>query len=253
MSTESLVIESTPDGVDILRLHHGKANALDLELCGALTSVLAEARPREGPLVLTGMGSIFSAGVDLFRVVDGGRPYVEQFLPALEHLFLQLFTLPRPVIAAINGHAIAGGCLMACACDYRVMADGTGRIGVPELAVGVPFPPSAIELLRAVNNPAHVEELVYMGRTYDARAAASIGLVNEVVPPEQAVARAVDVARDLGARPARSFRLTKQFVRGPAAERIRAALPGRQELIDAWASDDTFAAIREYLRRTLKK
>jgi enoyl-CoA hydratase len=241
------------EGIDTLRLEHGKANAFDLELCRDLNAALSEASTRTGPLILTGAGSIFSAGVDLFRVVDGGRAYVEQFLPALSEVFLRLFTLPRPAVAAINGHAIAGGCILACACDYRVMADGKARIGLPELAVGVPFPASAIELLRSVTDPARLHEYLFLGRTYEAREAADVGLVNEVVPAERVTRRAAEVARDLGSRPAASYRITKQFLRGPAAERIRAAERDRAELIDAWASEQTMEAIRGYLARTFKK
>jgi enoyl-CoA hydratase len=247
------VVPTQIDGIDTLRIEHGKANALDLELCRDLDAALAEVEAREGPLVFTGTGSMFSAGVDLFRVVDGGRGYIELFLPALSNLFLRLFMMPRPVVAAVNGHAIAGGCILACACDYRVMGEGTGRIGLPELAVGVPFPASAIELLRSVIDPARLHEFLLMGRTYDAREAAAAGLVNEVVPGESVLERAVAVARDLGARPAASYRITKQFLRGPAAERIRAAERDRAELIDAWAAPATLEAVRAYLARTLKR
>jgi enoyl-CoA hydratase len=188
--------QTSTDGVHTLRLEHGKANAFDLELCRGLIAALSEAASDTGPLILTGVGSIFSAGVDLFRIVDGGRAYIEEFLPALSEVFLRAFTLPRPVIAAINGHAIAGGCILACACDYRVMADGQGRIGLPELAVGVPFPASAIELLRSVTDPARLHEFLFLGRTYDARDAAAAGLVNEVVAAERLTARAGEIARD---------------------------------------------------------
>lgn len=241
------------EGIDTLKIAHGKANVLDLELCLALDRALAEGEVREGPLILAGAGPMFSAGVDLFRVVDGGSDYIKQFLPAMSDLFLRLFMFPRPVIAAINGHAIAGGCILACACDYRVMADGGGRIGLPELHVGVPFPASAIELLRSVTDPARLQEFLLLGRTYEAKEALAVGLVNEAVPAESVLARAVAVARDLSSRPAASYRITKHFLRGPAAERIRSAERDRGELIDAWANPQTLQAIRDYLARTLKK
>lgn len=240
-------------GIDTFRISHGKANALDLELCRGLDRALAEAEAREGALIITGVGALFSAGVDLFRVVDGGRDYIEQFLPALSELFLRLFMFPRPVVAAINGHAIAGGCILACACDYRLMADGKGRIGLPELHVGVPFPASAVELLRSVTDPARLQEFLLLGRTYDARDAAGVGLVNEAVPNETLMERALAVARDLTSRPPVSYRITKHFLRGPAADRIRRAEGDRRELIDAWASPATIEGIRSYLARTLRK
>lgn len=248
-----MITKTLTEGLETLQIVHGKANALDLDLCRGLGAALSEAERREGALILTGVGSLFSAGVDLFRVVDGGRDYIAQFLPALSDVFLRLFTFPRPVVAAINGHAIAGGCILACACDYRVMAEGKGRIGLPELHVGVPFPASAVELLRSVTDPARLQEFLLLGRTYEPREAAAVGLVNEVVPPEALMERAAAVARDLTSRPAASYRITKHFLRGPAAERIRTAEGDRRELIDAWAAPATIEGIRGYLARTLRK
>src|SRR5262245_40231889 len=122
------------DGVVILRLAHKKASALDLELLEVLERALADASDADA-VVLTGTGPIFSAVGEPFRVLDGGAEYVARFLPALERAIETLFTFPKPVVAAVNGHAIAGGCILAAACDYKVMARGGGRIGVPELVV----------------------------------------------------------------------------------------------------------------------
>ena len=135
------------DGVAVLRIEHGKANALDLELCNAIVTAFEEAGDARA-VVLTGTGRIFSAGVDLFRVIEGGRSYIEAFVPAMCRAFERLFVHPAPVVAAANGHAIAGGCLLVAAADQRLMAEGTARIGIPELQVGVPFPPIALEIIR---------------------------------------------------------------------------------------------------------
>ena len=91
-------------------------------------------------VIVTGSGSSFSAGVDLFRVIKDGPEYGRRFLPVLDDFLRAALTLPKPMVAAINGHAIAGGCILAAACDHRIMTEGNGRIGIPELAVGVPFP-----------------------------------------------------------------------------------------------------------------
>src|SRR5450759_3929181 len=109
------MIELTHRGdVAILRMAHGKANAMDLELCQTLTARLDECRRSAArALVVTGDGRMFSAGVDLPRVVAGGAAYVRVFLPAVSHAFEALFSFPKPVVAAVNGHAIAGGCIMA--------------------------------------------------------------------------------------------------------------------------------------------
>ena len=102
-------------------------------------------------VVITGSGSVFSAGVDLQRIVAGGPSYVREFLPALSDSFMAIFDHPGPVVAAVNGHAIAGGCVIAAACDVRLMAHG--KIGLAELSVSVPFPPVAMEIMRYAVGP----------------------------------------------------------------------------------------------------
>ena len=97
------------DGIALVTMRHGKVNALDSELCGALAACFAELRDGAAKaVVLTGQGRIFSAGVDLIRVSDGGADYIRRFLPALHRLYDAVFFHPKPVVAAINGHAIAG-------------------------------------------------------------------------------------------------------------------------------------------------
>src|SRR5439155_20790444 len=125
------------DGIVTLRLAQGKAAALDVQLLEALQRELSAAEDA-GAVDLTGSGSSFSAGVDLFRLVDGGADYVRRFFPQLRDALRQLFAMPVPVVAAANGHAIAGGAIFVFACDVRLMSGG--RIGVPELLFGVPLP-----------------------------------------------------------------------------------------------------------------
>ena len=147
--------------------------ALTRELDGAAEDVRA--------LVLTGTGSIFSAGVDLFRVTRGGADSVRHFLPLLSRFLRTHVAFPRPVVAAVNGHAIAGGCVIALAADARLMAEGDGRIGLPELLVGVPFPTAALEVVRFAVPREKLQSLIYTGRTLSAREALGAGLVDEVV------------------------------------------------------------------------
>jgi len=241
-------------GVTVVRMGHGKANALDIELCQALVAAFDAHRADDsGALVLVGQGSIFSAGVDLPRVLDGRRPYVERFIPALIRMFEAALFHPKPVVAAINGHAIAGGCVLACAADQRLMADGAGRIGVPELLVGVPFPFVALEIMRAAAQPHALRELLWGGGTVVAEIALRQGLVDAVVEPEALVARAVDRARSLAALPPQAFALAKRQLLLPIAERLRAhAAQADATMTDLWAADETLARVGAYAARVLK-
>lgn len=238
----------------LLTLAHGKANALDVELCQALIARLDECRqPWCNRIVITGRGSIFSAGVDLLRVVNEGAPYVARFLPVLSDALEAAFAMPKPVIAAVNGHAIAGGCILACAADRRLMARGTARIGVPELLVGVPFPRVPLEIIRFAVAPLYVPELVYGGATHLPDAAFAHSLVDAVVEPDALLDEALKAAAELAGR-GEAFTLTKRLLREPSLERMRA---GRQrsdaEVERVWASDKTLTGIRSYIERTFKK
>src|SRR5262245_40861984 len=228
---------------------------MDVELCQGLTARFEELRsdPAQA-IVLTGEGRIFSAGVDLLRVLDGGADYLSAFLPALSQLFETAFSFPKPVVAAINGHAIAGGCVLACAADYRVVARGAGRMGVPELLVGVPFPTCDLEIMRFATAPQYFQSLVYGGGTFSPEEAEVRGLVDAVVEPERLIDRAVEIAESLAAQPPAAFALTKQQLREPAMRRIRDEGPRVDPLVrETWARPESLAAIRAYVARTFKR
>jgi enoyl-CoA hydratase len=233
--------------VAVLRMAHGKANALDVELCRALAAEVEAAR-RSGAtaLVLVGQGSIFSAGVDLVRLLEGGAAYVREFLPALDAALGALFHWEKPLVAAINGHAIAGGCVLACAADVRLLARGSARMGVPELRVGVPFPPLALEILRSAVAPEALRSLVLGGETFAGEAAVARGLADELVASEECLPRALEAAASLASAPADAFALAKEALRAPA--RANAA-----RVLELWTRDDTLQAIRGYVERTFKK
>ena len=241
------------DGIAVLRIEHGKANVLDLELCNAIVESFDDAGEARA-VVLTGAGRIFSAGVDLFRVVEEGRSYVEAFLPAMCRTFERVFAHPAPVIAAANGHAIAGGCLLVAAADQRLMAEGSARIGIPELQVGVPFPPVALEIMRFSTPPQHFQTVVYRAETYEPPAARALGLLDEIVDPGALLDRALAVAGRLASVRAETFAITKREVRRPVMERIRALdRDTAPEVRDRWLDPRILDVIRGYLDRTIPK
>jgi enoyl-CoA hydratase len=243
------------DHLCIFHMRHGKANALDTEFCQGLTARLEEHRHSAAQaLILTGHGQIFSAGVDLLRVLDGGPSYLTTFLPALCTVFETLFCFPKPVIAAINGHAIAGGCVLAGAADYRLMAGQSGRIGVPELLVGVPFPTIALEIMRSITAPRQFSAVLYSGATFDPAQSLERGLVDALVASDALMEQAVAAAETLMILPASAFALTKQQIRAPFLRRVRE--DGAQfdvTVQELWEAPTTLTAIRAYIARTFKR
>jgi enoyl-CoA hydratase len=241
------------DGFTVLKLAHGKANALDIELCTALIDRVEQLRAAGSPpFILTATGKIFSAGVDLKRLLGAGQKYIRDFVPVLAECIRTLFEYPGPVVSAVNGHAVAGGCILACTADRRIMADGDARVGIPELRVGVPFPAAAIEVMRSTLSPARFRGLVYGGATLDARAAVHWGLIDELAPPDSLMDSAVNSARILGRIPAGAFRVTKAQLRLPALQRMDAAeVVAGDHVLSLWAAPETLAAVRRYVERTL--
>jgi enoyl-CoA hydratase len=242
-------------GIAIIKMVHGKANALDTELCEALAAQFAALHSADDKaVVLTGQGKIFSAGVDLIRLSAGGAPYVRRFLPALHRLYETVFFWPKPVVAAINGHAIAGGCVLACCADRRIAASDGGRIGVTELLVGVPFPPLAFEIMRFATPPAFFAETILSSATFPPENAVARRMVEELTGAADLLDRAVGAAETLAALSPAAFAQTKQQIRQPIADAMERH--GKQVAAAAeavWTAPETLGRIGDYVAKTLKK
>lgn len=243
------------DGVAILTLARGKANALDVEFCKALKKEFRRlAKSDSRAVILTSEGKIFSAGVDLPRAAEGGRKYLRDLVLALDEMYEEIFYFPKPVVAAINGHAIAGGCVLACCADYRILAKDAGRMGVTELLVGVPFPPFAFEVLRATTSHMHFPKFTASGETFDTGGALLNGFADEAVSADALTARALEKARALAAIRPEAFAANKLHARA-TAKQILANDRGRlaKQIMKVWESKETAANIRAYVAKTFKK
>lgn len=243
------------DGVAIFRLAHGKANALDIELLDAITAKLQELKT--GParaVILTGTGRMFSPGLDLIRLSTGGAEYMRQLLPALHRSFDTLFNFPKPVIAAVNGHAVAGGCVLACCADVRIAARDDSRFGVTEILVGVPFPAMALEVMRFATKPQYFPDVILSGATCSGEEALERGLLNEIADPAELTDRAMTRARSLAALPPATFALTKSQLRQPQADLMEKNGMHIDALVEqVWTSPETLQNIRSYVAKTFRK
>jgi len=242
-------------GIATLVLRYGKANALDIDFCKALRKEFRRlAKSDCRAVVVTSEGKIFSAGVDLPRAAKGGRKYLRELVLALDEMYEELFYFPKPLVAAINGHAIAGGCVLACCADYRVLAKGAGRMGVTELLVGVPFPPFAFEVLRATTSPLHFPKFTASGETFDTEGALVNGFADEAVDADRLAVRAAEKAIALsGVRP-EAFAANKAHTRATARQILQNDR-GRlaKQIMKVWEAKETAENIRAYVARTFGK
>jgi enoyl-CoA hydratase len=239
----------THGDVVLLRLNRPPVNALDLELLRDLVSALdslAEAAP---PVVLTGAGRSFCAGVDLRRLTSSDTAYTTDFLAALTAAFRGVFQYPAPMIAAINGHAIAGGYILAAACDHRVLADGTAQLGLSELRVGVPFPTEAIEIVRHALGTQRATELALGAALYDPPSALHKGFVDEVVPADQLDGTAIRHARTRYQQGPEAYLLAKRQLQHPAWENIARSAPTEDTLVRTlWSTQNIRTRIEQFMK-----
>jgi enoyl-CoA hydratase len=227
------------DGLARVRLTCGKANALNPRSLDAIDGALDEAvRGNAGGLVLAGYERFFSAGLDLVTLYGLERPAMDRFMARFDAVMLRVFAFPRPVVAAVGGHAVAGGAILALACDARVMAAGPARFGLNEIRLGVPFPASALEIVRYAVPAGSVESVLYEGQLYEPAEALARGLVTDVVDGDPVEAAHRMCAR-LASSPAGAFETIKAALKGPATERAQATLETlRRAFVEAWYAPD---------------
>lgn len=229
--------------VAVLVLEWGKANAMNHGFLDALDGLL-DGVGDAGAAVITGQGSIFSAGLDLPALVDLPAASFRAFMDRFTEVMLRIFELPVPVVAAVNGHAIAGGCALALQADVRIMAGG--KIGLTEAQLGLGLPPVILEVLRAQVPARSLVPIALEGRLLSPEEALALGLVDEVAADARAAAvlRAAQLATPGAAE-------IKAALRAPVAERVRAA--GNGSWTQTWQKPATQELIRAAVARLTKK
>lgn len=249
--TSPLQIHDHDGGVRLLVLDRPRANAFDRALMEALSAAIHEAaaEPAVRALVLAGAGEIFSAGLD-FKALMVAQMAGETaaFGEAMERAFLDLWTYPLPTIAAVHGHAIAAGYLVAIACDVRLVTAGAARYGLNELVWGAGFPTVAIELARSVLGERSAT-VILGGELFDAAEGQRNGSFHQRLDDRDALlAAAITRARALGERPRAAYAHAKALLQAPFVERARAETPAtRARMAAATASEETLAALGRYL------
>lgn len=236
------------DGIATVTLSRGKVNALNGavvdQLRGVLKALETDAEVRS--LVLTGAGKFFSFGFDIPEFLSFSREQFAEYIRNFTDLSAYLFLYPKPVLAALNGHTIAGGCILALACDYRIIMGGKAKIGLNEMSFGSSLFATAVEMLRFWTGSANATAVLVAGSMYPAEDAQRLGLVHEVAPEGEFMDRTRKVAAESATKAPRAFAHVKSLLRsGVIEEARRREGEGIKEFIDIWYSDATMAKLRE--------
>lgn len=226
--------------VALVRLNNGVTNSLTPQLVEELAQALGFAKTRFKGLVLAGGPKFFSMGFDLPSLLKGGRPEMTSFYDGINQLWLDIYALPLPTVAAVQAHAIAGGTILAMMCDWRVAAAGRTLFGLNEIKLGVPVPYLSDLVLRQLTGERAADRIIFSGEFLDSARALEIGLVDQVVAKEEVEELAIAKAQELAAMPAQAYREIKSC----RVERV-AALYGENHqqrnaaFLDIWFDKET--------------
>lgn len=248
MAPNLVLLESERD-IAIVRLDRGVTNALNLDLVAELAEAVRTVRldPALLGLVLASSNDKFlSIGFDIPNLLPLSPRDFTFFYRAYTQLCLDLFTLPKPTAAAITGHAIAGGCILVLCCDYRFVAEGRKLMGLNEVKLGVPVPYVPDCILRALVGYRNARDIMGTGDFYPPEEALRLGLVDEILPPQEVLPKCIDKLAGLGAMPGEAGSLIKRNRVESVEAEIRAGLEDRERsFVQCWYSEEARERLKE--------
>lgn len=245
--TEFLTIDRQ-HAIATVTIRRGKVNAIDWQLIrefkSALQALDADATVRA--VVLTGHGSFFSFGFDVPELFPYSKKRFGSFVTDFDKLLVDLYLFPKPVVAAINGHAIAGGCMLALACDERFMVRGKPKISLNEITFASTIFASPVEMLRTAVGTRTASEVLLHGRMYSAEEAKDLRLIDETCSEHDLLSRAKHRATLLGEKSADAFASLKKLTRGPIVAALRSNRAASiRNFVELWYSKSTRRALEQ--------
>jgi enoyl-CoA hydratase/carnithine racemase len=244
---------STAEGVRVLKMNRGVTNPLNMELVEELGKHLKDIKDSQeitSLIISSANEKFFSLGFDIPELFPKEPQEFEAFFTAFNHLCLDLYTLPKPTIAALSGHTIAGGFILASCCDYRFLSQGKKFCALNEINLGVPVPYLSDCILRQLVGDRQATEMMYSGNMIPAEEALRMGIVDALLPPEQVLSESIAKAQALGSLPTEAFGAIKANRTRSVAEEIRRRL---EEDIQLFIKFWFIEGARERLKEAIKK
>jgi enoyl-CoA hydratase/carnithine racemase len=226
--------------VAVVSLAKSVTNPLGDLLVGQLLGIVQNVRddPEAKAMVLTSASDrFFSIGLDIPELIEFDKDRFADFAEMFDRLCLELYALPKPTVAAITGHATAGGAILALCADHRVMTSGRAVMGLNEVKLGVTVPWTTVRMLRDLVGGRSAARIMEMGDFYNPEESLAMGMVDEVVPPDEVGRLAIELATSLAASPTEAYAAIKGSRTAPVVAEIEAELEERRvEFVDLWYS-----------------
>lgn len=235
------------DRLAMITFNRGKSNSLNREMVSELTDMLVniDNDPNIGGAILTGKENFFSAGLDLIELYNYDEAEAKSFWDLFLNFIAKITSFKKPLIAAINGHSPAGGCVIALACDARIMAEGKYIIGLNEVPVGIIVPNSIFNLYAFWLGKAHATRSLLEGKLFNPEEALNIGLVDELVKPESILTAAERKARKYMAYEGNTWSQSKLNIRRELIQSTSADQSADLEvMLKQWWSPSTRAILK---------
>ncbi|MCJ7579286.1 MAG: enoyl-CoA hydratase/isomerase family protein [Candidatus Aminicenantes bacterium] len=239
---------SKDNGIAIVTLNRSKVNALNEPFIEQLNSTFInlENDKTVEAVIITGQGKFFSFGFDIPELLGYSKESFTRYLIKFTNLYTSMFLFPKPLVAALNGHTIAGGCMLSLACDFRIIVSEKAKISLNEISFGALVFAGSIELLKYCVNQRNAESILFSGKMYSANEAIKLGLVDQISSYEKLMDDSIKIAREFANKDKTAFRGLKSLLRKPVAEEMKKKeMDSIRKFVDVWYSKET--------RKSLKK
>jgi enoyl-CoA hydratase len=251
MEFKNIIVE-IKDNVGLIKMNRPDAmNALNSQTLGDLKEAVSQLKDDDSVrvIVITGEGKAFVAGADIAEMKDMTGEQAEEFSRTGQKVFDRIAKIKKPVIAAVNGFALGGGCELAMACDIRIASE-KAKLGQPEVNLGVIPGFAGTQRLSRLVGAAKAKELIFTADMVDAQTALSIGLVNQVVPVEQLMDTCMEMAKKIASKGPKAVKLAKKVINEGVEEKLeKGSEYETQEFGECFASGEAKEGMSAFLEK----
>lgn len=246
---QRVIIEGIDD-ICVLKLHNGVINAIDLVLLDDFDKALQVIKEKFKALIITGGDKFFSIGFDLPKIVMFDRKELDIFIHKFNEVILNLYTINIPTAALLNGHAIAGGCILAIACDYIFSTESKKYIGLNEIKLGLPVPYLADMILRQIVNDKIANNLLYTGEFITAEEAKEYGIISETYKEEEIEQKVIERLKNIAKYSNEVFAEMKSNRTETVLLRYKKHYREKKDFfVNSWFKEETQNLLKEALKK----